>query len=428
MKVYDVVVVGSGISGLFTSINLHKNIKVMVISKSKFKECNSYLAQGGVAVLRDEYDFNDYVEDTLKAGKYENDRSAVEYMIRHSQEVIKDLVTLGVEFDREGNKFKYTKEGAHSRERIVHHKDITGKEIIEKLFKVVNAMDNVTLQEDTEMIDIIREKNNCSGIVVKYKENYEKIFAKKVVLATGGIGGIFKNTTNFNHIKGDGIAIAIKNNIEAKDLSYVQIHPTAFYSENEERKFLISEAVRGEGAYLLNHEGKRFVDELLPRDIVSNKILEEMKKENKKHIYLSLVHRGEEFAKKRFPNIYNKCLEHGYNLGRDKIPVAPAQHYFMGGIKINKEGKTSLNNLYAVGESSCIGIHGANRLASNSLLEALVFSKEAAKSINEEINENDICIAYRENDEKEYFYNEREKVIEEIIKKENREFYDRWIG
>lgn len=428
MKVYDVVVVGSGISGLFTSINLHKNIKVMVISKSKFKECNSYLAQGGVAVLRDEYDFNDYVEDTLKAGKYENDRSAVEYMIRHSQEVIKDLVTLGVEFDREGNKFKYTKEGAHSRERIVHHKDITGKEIIEKLFKVVNAMDNVTLQEDTEMIDIIREKNNCSGIVVKYKENYEKIFAKKVVLATGGIGGIFKNTTNFNHIKGDGIAIAIKNNIEAKDLSYVQIHPTAFYSENEERKFLISEAVRGEGAYLLNHEGKRFVDELLPRDIVSNKILEEMKKENKKHIYLSLVHRGEEFAKKRFPNIYNKCLEHGYNLGKDKIPVAPAQHYFMGGIKINKEGKTSLNNLYAVGESSCVGIHGANRLASNSLLEALVFSKEAAKSINEEINENDIYIAYRENDEKEYFYNEREKVIEEIIKKENREFYDRWIG
>ena len=428
MKVYDVVVVGSGISGLFTSINLHKNIKVMVISKSKFKECNSYLAQGGVAVLRDEYDFNDYVEDTLKAGKYENDRSAVEYMIRHSQEVIKDLVTLGVEFDREGNKFKYTKEGAHSRERIVHHKDITGKEIIEKLFKVVNAMDNVTLQEDTEMIDIIREKNNCIGIVVKYKDNYEKIFAKKVVLATGGIGGIFKNTTNFNHIKGEGIAISIKNNIETKDLSYVQIHPTAFYNENEERKFLISEAVRGEGAYLLNHEGKRFVDELLPRDIVSNKILEEMKRENKNHVYLSLVHRGEEFAKKRFPNIYNKCLEHGYKLGRDKIPVAPAQHYFMGGIKINKEGKTSLNNLYAVGESSCIGIHGANRLASNSLLEALVFSKEAAKSINEEINENDICIAYRENDEKEYFYNEREKVIEEIIKKENREFYDRWIG
>ena len=141
-----------------------------------------------------------------------------------------------------------------------------------------------------------------------------------------------------------------------------------------------------------------------------------------------MVHRGEEFAKKRFPNIYNKCLEHGYKLGRDKIPVAPAQHYFMGGIKINKEGKTSLNNLYAVGESSCIGIHGANRLASNSLLEALVFSKEAAKSINEEINENDICIAYRENNEKEYFYNEREKVIEEIISKENREFYDRWIG
>lgn len=427
MKVYDVVVVGSGISGLFTSINLHKNIKVMVISKSKFRECNSYLAQGGVSVLRDDSDFEDYVEDTLRAGKYENDRAAVEYMIRHSREVIKDLVDLGVEFDREGNKFKYTKEGAHSRERIVHHEDLTGKEIIEKLLKVANSRDNITLQEDTEMIDIIRVGSDCVGIVVKYKDAHKKIFAKKVVLATGGIGGIFKNTTNFNHIKGDGIAVAIKNNIETKDLSYVQIHPTAFYSENEERKFLISEAVRGEGAYLLNHKGERFVDELLPRDIVSNRILEEMKKENTNHLYLSLAHRGEEFAKKRFPNIYNKCLEHGYNLGKESIPVAPAQHYFMGGIKINKEGKTSLNNLYAVGESSCVGIHGANRLASNSLLEGLVFSKEAAKSINKEINKKGIYISYTEKSEEEFPCNEREKTIKEVIKKENREFYDRWI-
>lgn len=427
MKIYDVVVVGSGIGGLFSALNLHKNINVMVISKSSLSNCNSYLAQGGISVLRDDDDFSDYVEDTMKAGRYKNNKDAVEFMIKHSREVIDDLVTYGVSFDMDNGDFRYTKEGAHCRERIVHHEDLTGKEIIDKLLIEANKRNNITLQENVRMVDIIKEENNCVGIVVERNGKYERIFSKKVILATGGIGGLFKNTTNFSHIEGDGIAAAFKNSVETKDLNYVQIHPTAFYIEGAERRFLISEAVRGEGAYLLNSKGERFVDELLPRDVVSSKMLEEMQKEGINHLYLSIAHRGENFVKNRFPNIYKKCLDYGYNLGKERIPVAPAQHYFMGGIKIDIEGKTSLNNLYAVGETSCVGVHGANRLASNSLLDGLVFAKEAAKNINKEINNKGIYINYTEKKNNDFSVYDGKNIIKEIIKKENREFYDKWI-
>ncbi|MGL5616217.1 MAG: L-aspartate oxidase [Sarcina sp.] len=427
MRIYDVVIVGSGVAGLFTALNLHKNINVMIITKKTLTKCNSYLAQGGIAVLKNEEDFEGYVEDTMRAGRYKNNKDAVKFMINKSREIVEDLVDLKVNFDKEGENFRYTKEGAHSNERILHHEDLTGKEIVKKLIEEVKKRKNISFEENCKMIDIIKEDKSVVGIVTKKQSNYERIFAKKVVLATGGIGGLFKNTTNFDHIKGDGISIAIKNEIRTKDLKYVQIHPTALYIEGAKRRFLVSEAVRGEGAYLLNKEGERFVDELLPRDVVSSKILDEMEKSGEKCLYLSLAHRGEDFAKKRFPNIYRKCLKHGYNLGVDRIPIAPAQHYFMGGIEIDLEGKTSLENLYAVGETSCIGVHGANRLASNSLLDALVFAKEAGKSINKELKQRGVYMNYIPKEE-ERTYKEREKnIIKDIIKKENLEFYKKWI-
>lgn len=387
MVIYDVIVVGSGVAGLYTCLNIHNNLKVLLVTKEKLDKCNSYLAQGGVSVLKDNDDFDNYLEDTLKAGQYKNNRQAVELMIKSSRKVIDDLISYGVDFENEDGKLKYTKEGAHCTERIVYHKDITGKEIVLKLIDVVKLKDNVEIKEDTQMINILKENDRCIGITVKNGEKFKNIYAKKIVLATGGIGGLFKNSTNFSHIKGDGIAIALNNGIETKDLEYVQIHPTALYSKGKGRRFLISESLRGEGAYLLNSKDERFVDELLPRDVVSKAIFDELRKTGDECVYLSFNHKGKEFVKNRFPNIFEKCKEQGYILGEEKIPVTPAQHYYMGGINIDDLGRTSLENLYAVGESACLGIHGANRLASNSLIEALVFSKRAAQDINKNINE-----------------------------------------
>ncbi|MGL5067649.1 MAG: L-aspartate oxidase [Sarcina sp.] len=379
---YDVIIVGSGIAGLFACLKIRRNLKVLVITKKSLKDCNSYLAQGGISVQRNDDDLESFLEDTLKAGKYKNNKEAVSLMIKSSREVVSELINFGVDFDKDGDELRYTKEGAHSDFRIVHHKDITGKEIIDKLVEEVLQRKNIKIKEDTTMIDLLVEDNKCTGVKI-IEEDEEGIYkADRVILATGGIGGMFDNSTNYSHIKGDGINVALNNNIECKDLNYIQIHPTALFVEGTGRRFLISESLRGEGAYLLNKDGERFVDELLPRDVVSNAIFKELERTGEKNVYLSFNHRGVEFVENRFPNIYKKCKEAGYKLGEDTIPVAPAQHYFMGGICIDENGRTSLKNLYAVGETSCLGIHGENRLASNSLLEALVFSKRVAKDIN----------------------------------------------
>ncbi|MGL5576137.1 MAG: L-aspartate oxidase, partial [Sarcina sp.] len=346
---YDVIIVGTGIAGLFTALNLKENLKVLIITKKELKDCNSYLAQGGVSVQKNDEDFDSFLEDTLKAGKYENDKNAVSLMIRSSREVIGDLIDLGVEFDKDENGLKYTREGAHSEFRIIHHKDITGKEIIDKLVERVIEKTNIEIKENIIMTDLIIEEDQCKGIKALDGEKEIDYHAKNIILATGGIGGMFHNSTNYRHITGDGINVALNNGVKCKDLNYIQIHPTALYSEGEERRFLMSEALRGEGAYLLNKNGERFVDELLPRDVVSEAIFEELEKTGEKNVYLSFNHKGEEFVKERFPNIYEKCKEQGYILGEDAVPVAPAQHYFMGGIKININGKTSLKNLYAAG-------------------------------------------------------------------------------
>lgn len=423
MRNYDVIVVGSGVAGLYASLKLNKSLKILLITKEKLTNCNSYLAQGGVSVLKDDDDFEIFLEDTLKAGKYKNNVEAVKIMINKSRKIIDDLILFGVEFENEDGVIKYTKEGAHSNFRIVYHKDITGKEIVTKLIDRVTERDNIEILENTTMVNILNENSRCSGITVRQGEELKNIYSKKVIIATGGFGGLFKNSTNYPHIKGDGIAIAINNGLETKDISYIQIHPTSLYNPNEERRFLISESLRGEGAYLLNNKNERFVDELLPRDVVSNAIFNELEKSGEEYVYLSFNHKGKEFVKSRYPNIYAKCKEIGFTLGEEAIPVTPAQHYFMGGIKVDKNSSTKIQNLYAVGETSCLGVHGQNRLASNSLLEALVFSGIAADDINKNI-ENELT-EYNElpKEDKLDYTNLKEK-----IKRENEDFYEKWIG
>ncbi|MGY0393672.1 L-aspartate oxidase [Fusobacterium sp. SYSU M8A802] len=385
---YDVIVVGTGVSGCFTALHLSSNLRILLITKEKLEESDSFLAQGGICVLKEKDDFSSFFEDTLKAGHYENNKKSVEVMINSSQDIIRELIDYGVDFNSKDGKLIFTREGAHSKERILYHEDITGEEITSKLLAQVKRRENIEIVEKTSMLDIINNNNSCEGIVVK-DSNGEifNIYSKMVVLATGGIGGIFENSTNFPHLTGDSLGIALKHDIKIKDISYIQIHPTTLYSEKKGRRFLISESVRGEGALLYNQKYERFTDELQPRDVVTKAILEQMKKDGGKSVWLDMrpiMKKGIDI-KERFPNIVKRCLEEGYDPEKECIPVVPAQHYFMGGIEVDLKSSTSMKNLYAVGETSCNGVHGANRLASNSLLESLVFSERAALDINERL-------------------------------------------
>lgn len=385
----DVVIVGTGVGGLFTALNLPRETQIIMITKSDLKSSDSYLAQGGICVLRDEEDYDGYFEDTMRAGHYENRKESVDIMIRGSREVIDALVGYGVEFAKENGEFLYTREGAHSRPRILFHEDITGEEITGKLLARVKERPNITIYEYAAMTDIIEEDGVCRGIVVRMakaltEESEElKIFAGDTVLATGGIGGRYQHSTNFPHLTGDALDIAKKHGIRLENLDYVQFHPTTLYSCNPGRRFLISESVRGEGAVLYNKDKERFVNELLPRDVVAQAILEQMKEDGTDYVWLSMEYIEKETILKHFPHIYKHCLKEGYDVTRECIPVVPAQHYFMGGIWVDSDSRSSMKGLYAVGETSCNGVHGANRLASNSLLESLVFAKRAAEKIKD---------------------------------------------
>ena len=375
----DILIVGSGVAGLYCALNLPKEKKITIVTKNKARRSDSYLAQGGICVLRDEKDYDAFYEDTMKAGHYENNPDSVHIMIHSSREVISDLVSFGVRFEKDGEKFTYTREGAHSNPRILFHEDETGKEITSHLLETARNRENITIIENYTMVDLICKNNECFGIIGHDADGvYSAIQADYTVLATGGIGGVFEHSTNYKHLTGDAITLALKYGIKLQHIDYIQIHPTTLYTEKDGREFLISESVRGEGAILLNSKGERFVNELLPRDVVANAIFAEMKKEGSRHVWLSLAPIPEEEIKTHFPNIYQRCLEEGYDATKEPIPVVPSQHYFMGGIDVDKFSKTSMERLYAVGETACNGVHGKNRLASNSLLESLVFSKRAA--------------------------------------------------
>lgn len=384
----DVVIVGTGVAGLFAALHLPRDKKIVMITKADLESSDSFLAQGGICVLRDENDYESFMEDTLKAGHYENRKESVDIMIRDSQSVIAELLTYGVQFHKEQDAvgketLAYTREGGHSKARILYYEDITGKEITSRLLTAVKALPNVTLYEYTAMTDLLVEDNTCCGVLAIQNDSKEEIMirAHDTILATGGIGGLYEHSTNFPHLTGDAITLAKKYDIALEHLDYVQIHPTTLYSDKPGRRFLISESLRGEGAVLLNSKMERFTDEVQPRDVVTKAIHTEMAREGSQHVWLSAVNIPAEEIHSHFPNIYEHCLSEGYDITKEPIPVVPAQHYFMGGIWVDSDSRTSMPNLYAVGETSCNGVHGANRLASNSLLESLVFARRAAKAI-----------------------------------------------
>lgn len=422
----DILIIGSGCSGLYCALHLPRDKKITVITKSDLVSSDSFLAQGGMCMLKDDLDYTSYFEDTMRAGHYKNDEKSVEIMIRSSQDVVHDLLQYGVDFQRETDgSLAFTREGAHSAHRILFHEDITGKEITSKLLERVQERDNITLMEYTTMLDILCQDNYCYGAVIRHKDgSLENVRADYTILATGGIGGLYHHSTNFRHLTGDSVAVAIKHDIALKDINYVQIHPTTLYTENkEERSFLISESVRGEGAKLYDIHMNRFVNELLPRDVVTDAIHQQMKKDHSDYVWEDLRPIPEEELKMHFPNIVEHCEALGYDVTKECIPVVPAQHYFMGGIAVDYQSRTSMEHLYAVGETACNGVHGQNRLASNSLLESLVFAKRAALEISETycskpyfpVDDSNLD-AYRDGEKLEEEYGQL--VLNEIVKRE----------
>ncbi|MFA6521436.1 MAG: L-aspartate oxidase [Candidatus Gracilibacteria bacterium] len=375
---FDAIVIGSGISGLnFALRAAEKGNRVLVVTKKKIAETSTNFAQGGIAAVTSQLDnFKKHINDTMVAGCFHNDKKAVEYVVTHGPAAIKRLIGLGVPLATDKGKLSLTREGGHSERRIAFVSDFTGRAIEEMLVKNARKNPNITILEHTFAAELLVKNKTCYGVQILHGNKSINVLAKIVVLATGGLGQIYENTTNPQISTGDGIAMAIRAGCAFRDLEFMQFHPTALKLKSKPR-FLISESVRGEGAYLLNKNGERFMlkihplAELAPRDIVARAIFEQ---EKAGPVFIDLRHKDANFIKNRFVQIYKKLKEYGLDLTKDLIPVSPAAHYMCGGIKVNLRGETNIKNMYAFGEVAGTGLHGANRLASNSLLEALVFS------------------------------------------------------
>ncbi len=379
----DVVIVGCGVAGLYCALNLPRELSVVLLAKTAVDECDSMLAQGGICVQRDDGDYAPFFEDTLRAGHFENRPESVDVMIRASRSVIDDLLAYGVDFehDPDGN-LAYTREGAHCRARICYHDDTTGAEITSRLLAAVQALPNARILEHTCMDDILVAEERCGGIVAHDEHGRAfRITANATVWACGGVGGTYDRSTNFPSLTGDALRIARKRGIPLEHVDYVQIHPTSLFTTKPGRAFLISESCRGEGAVLLNAAGRRFTDELQPRDVVAAAIYRQMAAEGSKFVRLSFENVPKDEITGHFKHIYEQCLAAGFDITREPIPVVPAQHYLMGGVRVDRNSATAMPGLYAAGETSCNGVHGKNRLASNSLLESLVFAQRAAWDI-----------------------------------------------
>lgn len=393
---YDFVIIGAGLAGLYSAFHASKYGTVALITKTTIEISNSYLAQGGIAAAVGPNDSPQFhFEDTIKTGNGLCNKNAVDILVNEGKERVKELIEMGMPFDKENGEIAFGLEGGHCRNRVLHAGgDATGREVVNFILKFILNNDRIKIFENTLVYKLFVENNECYGV---YAFNHESgnnflITGKVTFLATGGASAIYSYSTNPHTSVGEGIWLAFNVGAKIESMEFIQFHPTAFYSGADET-FLISEAVRGEGAFLVNHEGKRFLQnehtsELATRDIVSEAIFNELKRTGKTNVFLKIDHLDKNKIKSRFSNIYNEALKHGIDITQDPVPVAPAAHYMVGGIKTGLNAETNIERLYAVGEVASTGVHGANRLASNSLLECLVFSKRAVEhAVNSLLNE-----------------------------------------
>lgn len=389
----DFIVIGSGIAGLNFALEASKYGKVTLLTKKDMMESNTNYAQGGIAAVLDKNDtYESHIEDTLEAGCYHNDLRAVEFLVKEGPKMIKKLLGLGTPFEQKRGALKLTREGGHSCRRVAYSGDATGHAIEKTLVDVVREHENINVLENALATELIVKDKKCYGVQYLEGKEVKEIYGKAVVLATGGGGMLFKKTTNPDIATADGMAMAYRAGAKLEDLEFIQFHPTALNKKGAP-PFLISEAVRGEGGILKNKKGERFMfkyhkkKELAPRDIVARAIAKEAEKGK---VVLDISHEDSEILKTRFPTIYKKLLEYGIDMTKEPIPVLPAAHYICGGVKVNLKGETDIKNLYAFGEVSRTGVHGANRLASNSLLESIVFSNQilnVVKNLGHEVKE-----------------------------------------
>lgn len=380
----DFIVIGSGIAGLNFSLEASKYGKATILTKKDVMESNTNYAQGGIASVLDKYDsYESHIEDTMRAGCYHNDAKVVEYLVRKGPKMVKKLLDLGTPFEQKRGVLKLTREGGHSCHRVAYAGDMTGHAIEKTLVNTVKGNKDISVFENTIVIELIVMDGKCYGVQYLDGKDVKELYGKAIILATGGAGQIFKKTTNPEIATGDGMSMAHRAGAEMEDLEFIQFHPTSL-NKKDAPPFLISEAVRGEGGKLKNSEGRRFMhkyhemEELAPRDIVARAIEREAQNGE---VVLDISHEDSKILKTRFPNIYKKLLEYGIDMTIQPIPVLPAAHYICGGVKVNLKGETNIRNLYAFGEVSRTGVHGASRLASNSLLESMVFSNNILESV-----------------------------------------------
>ncbi|MCX7715606.1 MAG: L-aspartate oxidase [Clostridia bacterium] len=391
----DIVIAGCGAAGLFAALNLDASLECIILNKSGINMSSSMYAQGGIAAVvnfaESTDDIYQHISDTLTAGAGLCNEEAARVLAQEAQDNIRRLIDMGVSFDTMDGKLLLTREGGHGQNRILHcGGDATGLHLTKKLYELASRRENIRIINNCFLSDIVVEDDGADGIIALDADGKPCFFeASKIIVATGGIGGIYEKSTNPPCATGDGIAAAARAGAVVSDMEFVQFHPTAFVNPDESgRYFLISEAVRGEGAILKNKYGEAFMKgthplaELAPRDIVSRAISCEMKRTDSEYVYLDITDKPKEFLKNRFPTIYAECMKNGIDISKSPIPVMPVQHYFMGGIRTDINGRTNINGLYACGEAACTGVHGANRLASNSLLECLVFGRRCAVHIN----------------------------------------------
>jgi len=390
---YDVVIVGAGLAGLYTALNIDERLSCVILAKEGIDISSSWLAQGGIAAaIRSDDTPAFHLEDTVVAGAGLCDIEAVKVLVNEGPSDIKALEALNVPFDHdEYGELQITREGGHHRNRVVHAGgDATGRETVKVLSHIVAQRKNVVFSDHTCLYDVITDLDGVIGVVIRRSDSgFHFIQSKNVVIATGGIGQVYKTTTNPVVATGDGLAAAMRAGARLANVEFIQFHPTGLWGYSSSgSEFLISETVRGEGGILVNSDGERFMvgkhelAELAPRDIVARGIVNELRRSGEDHVYLDITSKSEEFLSHRFPTIYNECLRHGINIAHDKIPVCPVQHYMMGGIRTDTDGRTNIKGLFACGESANTGVHGANRLASNSMLECLVFGRRAALRID----------------------------------------------